>query len=395
MNIFEIKKGHFKVYDGKTAYLYHVDEDHNYAKLLNPDVWYWYALRIGLSESETIDLLLRMEHVRRILKVKWLRQLPLCVALIGPRGSGKSVGAAQIVVIDGLLAGRRVVSNMPIQIKVRYRDIEKVFETEDLDAVMMLDVNEFNENYQDCMIVVDETNVYLADAQRSTSNQALFFSYILQQMRKRKLDFIFTTQSEAFQTSRVRFQTDLYIKCRDLAMVPKMGEAFINPDPDELGHKSEWTLYDMSGVIVGDILQGHDYRTNQIDWYAKKLVWNTPFWGCYSSELLQRREKIKLNNASQSTNYTYDEDYVAELARRYNAPAQMLQRLAGQNIKRMQKAELWQSLGIGDDHSMKVKIGRILKQLGCESLNRGKGNEYILPTQERMLAKLTELGLTS
>lgn len=393
MNVFEIKKGCFKVYDGKTAYTYHVDGNQDYSKLHDPDAWYWYAQRQGMSESDTIDLMLKMLHVRRIVKVRWLRKLSLCVALIGARGSGKSAGACQIAVIDGLLAGRRVVSNMPIAVKVRYRDCEKVFETEDLDAVSMLDVNEFDDNYQDCMIVVDETNLALADSQRSTSNQALFFSYILQQLRKRKLDFIFTCQSESFQTNRARFQTDIYIACRDLAMTVKDGEAFINPHENDIGRKSEWKLYDMSGLIMGEVLKADDRRTDRVQWYDKKIVWNTPFWNCYSTELLQRREKYRLNDAKTAQNPDYDSTKLDELAARYIKPVNMVFDAIDTGFQRMKRSDVWEMFHVTGNKGMQSKLGKLLSSMGCKSVHSNEGYDYIFPDKDTIKWNLAKLGL--
>jgi len=395
MNVFEINQGYFKVYDGHTAYIYHVNEDHNYDNLRQPEVWYWYAQRKGLSESETIDLMLQMLHVRRITKVKWLKALSLCVALIGSRGSGKSVGATQIAVVDGLLAGRRVVSNMPIAIKVRYKDCEKVFEAEDLDTVMLLNQNEFFENYQDAMIVVDETNMSVADAQRSTSNQALFFGDILQQMRKRQLDFIFTTQSEAFQTNRVRFQTDIYIACRDLAMVAGDGDSFIDPDPDQLGRKSLWRLYDMSGLIMGEVLKVNDLRTDRVRYYDEKIVWNTPFWNCYSNELMQRREKYKLQVQDKAQEVGFDAAHMALIAEKYKMPADLIKQAVNLGISSMIKADLWELLGVSGNRSMQTKLGTILKKLGCRTFETTSGKGYNFPTQAEMLKRLSKMGLNA
>lgn len=392
MNVFEIKKGYFRIYDGKTAYNYHVDQNHDYSKLREPDVWYWYAKRQGMTGEETIDLMLKMLHVRRIVKVRWLRGLSLCVALIGSRGSGKSVGAAQIACVDGLLAGRRVVSNMPIRIKVKYRDCEKVLETDDLDAAMMLDINEFNDNYQDCMIVVDETNLAIADSQRSTSNQALFFSYILQQMRHRKLDFIFATQSESFQTNRVRFQTDIYIACRDMAMISQNGE-FINPDVSALGRKSEWRLYDMSGLIMGEVLKAEDMRTNQVKWYDKKVVWNVPFWNCYSTELMQQRRKLNLKQQNGEKDLDYDNEYLEQLVRRYKSPVKMVLNVINMGVDRMSKSDVWSALGIAKDRAMQTTIGTLLTNLGCQTVGGARGKDYIFPARDEIMSKLSGLGM--
>lgn len=387
MNTFEINKGYFRVLDGKTAYNLHVDDNRDYSNLPEPEYIYLKCQDKGLPGDRTIDVMLKFIHRRRIFKGDWLGDLDLCIALIGPRGSGKSVGATGIAVLDGLLAGRRVISNMPIAVKVRYKDCEKVFQTEDLDAAMMLDINEFNDNYFNCMIVVDEANVFIADSYRSTSNQSLFFSYILQQMRHRQLDFIFTTQNEAWQTSRVRFQTDFYVRCRDEAMLVEG-----KPKKEDIGRKSRWELFDMSGLVTGDVLST-DFRSNKVPPYNELTFWNVPFWNCYSTELMQRRDKFNLAQ-KQADDTTFDESHLKAIAERYNVPLQAILQAVNMGIERIQKSELWEMFGIPGDRSKQIKIGRILSELGCKTIHGTNEYEYIFPTQAEMIKKLADMGIS-
>ena len=342
-----------------------------------------------MSESKTIDLMLRMLHRRRIVWGDYLANLSLCVSLIGPRGSGKSVGATAIGVTDGLLAGRRVVSNLPLAVKVRYKDCSKVFESEDLDAVMMLSVNDFDQNYGDCMMVVDEVNLALADSLRSTSNQALDFSYILQQMRHRNLNFIFTTQNEMWQTNRMRYQVDLYIACSDNAM--RSGG---KPKKEDIGRKSHWDLHDVSGLITGKVLHD-DLRTFKVPPYKEVIAWNVPYWNCYSTDLMQKREKFARKQEQESKEIGFDEEHLERLAREYQTPASLLNKCINLGIETMLKADTWAALGITDDRAMQTKVGSILTKLGCQSKHNSTGHYYIFPSQATMLKNLSALGLTA
>ena len=391
MNIFEIDRGFYWVWDGKTRYPYRVDpaaaiDTFKYS----PETVYLYCKWKNMTGEETIDFMLQYFHKRRIVKVGHLAGLSLCVVLIGVRGSGKSVGATQIGIVDGLLAGRKVVSNMPIQIKVKYKDAEKVFETEDLDAVTMLDINEFNTNYEDCLILIDESNLNVADALRSTTNQALFFAMILQQMRHRKLDFVMTTQDEGFNTKRTRSQVDLYIRCKDKAMVSKDG-ARIRPKIGELGRKSEWSLYDMSGVITGEIKRA-DTRTGEIVPYRELTAWNTPFWHCYSTKLMQRWEKLKFDD-NKETIGKLDTEYLKELVNQQNVVIKAVISVIRENITEIKKADLWKLCGI-EDRSSQTTVGQFLTgQLGFESNRKGDGYYYIFPNQAEMIKRLADIGI--
>lgn len=390
MVTFEIQPGYFLIWDGKTKYPYRVHGGNPRDYPLEPDFIYGLAVKNDLSESETIDLMLKYLHKRRMVKIGHLAGLSLCVALIGVRGSGKSVGATQIAVVDGLLAGRKVVSNMPIQIKVKYRDAEKVFETEDLDVVSMLDINDFNENYEDCWIVVDESNINIADAYRSTTNQAMFFGMILQQMRHRKLDFLFTTQTEDMNTSRVRGQIDIYISCRDYAMISKNGE-IARPRIHDLGRKSRWELYDMSGIVTGEVKRS-DRRTHEIQSYGRKVVWNTPFWNCYSTDLMQRWEKHKFGQKKEAVG-NFDADYLMDLANRQSVAIKAVINAIRMNLTEIKKSDLWKVCQIEGDRSSQTMVGSFLTgQLNIATKHGTGGDFYVFPSQAEIIKRLSEIG---
>jgi len=382
MNTFEIKKGYFTIWDGKTKYDYHVGHIHNYDDVPEPEYIYELAIDKGLPEEEIIDLMLKFIHKKRIAKIGYFVNSNICIALIGPRGSGKSVGATQIGVVDGLLAGRKVISNMPIQIKVKYKDAEKIFETENLDMVTMLDFNDFDTNYQDCWILIDETNVSIADSQRTMSNQSLFFSHVLQQMRHRKLDFIFTTQSEMFLPYRARFQTDIIIKCRDIAM-----EKSLNPRPNDLGRKSHWRLYDYSGIFPSSLIHSEDKKINELKPYAKIIAWNTPFWNCYSTELMQRWDKLKLKTTGKKL--PDSNGMIAKLAELYKLPLDITTRAIDFDNERLTRKEVWAIIG-NNGHS--EKIGTMYAGIGVVTVSSTGGNrDYLFPEKKELYRNIAEL----
>jgi len=387
MNTFEIKKGYFTIWDGKTKYDYHVDSDHNYEKLDDPEFIYQYLVKENVSQEDIIDIMLKNLHKKRIIKIHHLNYKSLCVTLIGDRGSGKSAGATQIVSVDGLLAGRKVVSNMPIIFKVRYKDAEKIFQTEDLDAVTMLDFNDFETNYEDCWILIDETNIDIADALRSTSNQSLFFTNILQQMRHRKLDFCFTTQNENFMPWRARWQTDIYIKCFDIAMISST-----YPRISEIGRKSRWQLYDNSGLVTPslykDIFKKLD---NELKPYKIVTAWNTPFWNCYSTDLMQRSEKLKLKSTGEKR--VLNTSAFEPVADKYNIPIDLLMNSINFDNERIEKKELWDKLGIIDDITMQRRIGKLYKQMNIITTDSHGSRYCIFPSKLETLRNITNTTL--
>jgi len=386
MNIFEIKKGYFTIWDGKTKYDYHVDHEHNYKNIEDPEFIYQFAVNKGMSQDETIDLILKYVHRKRIVKIGHLNNISLCIALIGNRGSGKSVGATQIVVIDGLLAGRKVVSNMPISLKVKYKDAEKVFETDDLDAVTMLDFNDFENNYEDCWILIDETNINIADAYRSTSNQSLFFTNLLQQMRHRNLDFCFTTQSEMFLPPRARWQADIFIKCSDLAMA-----STIYPRSEDIGRKSRWQLYDYSGLLTSSLIKDDDKRISELKPYATKIVWNTPFWNCYSTELMQRWDKLNLKTSGEKRDVNTSN--FETIADKFKIPVDLLMNSINFENNKIDKKELWQTLNISEDITMQRRISKMYKKINIDTINGTYKRYFLFPSKLDILRNITNISL--
>jgi len=386
MNIFEIKKGYFTIWDGKTKYDYHVDHEHNYKNIEDPEFIYQFAVNKGMSQDETIDLILKYVHRKRIVKIGHLNNISLCIALIGNRGSGKSVGATQIVVIDGLLAGRKVVSNMPISLKVKYKDAEKVFETDDLDAVTMLDFNDFENNYEDCWILIDETNINIADAYRSTSNQSLFFTNLLQQMRHRNLDFCFTTQSEMFLPYRARWQADIFIKCSDLAMA-----STIYPRSEDIGRKSRWQLYDYSGLLTSSLIKDDDKRISELKPYATKIVWNTPFWNCYSTELMQRWDKLNLKTSGEKRDVNTSN--FETIADKFKIPVDLLMNSINFENNKIDKKELWQTLNISEDITMQRRISKMYKKINIDTINGTYKRYFLFPSKLDILRNITNISL--
>ncbi len=386
MNTLVIQKGHFLVNFNKTVEPLYVDKHRDFKHLLEPDIWYEFCKRKGHSQEETIDTMLKMLHVRRIFSGDYLGDLDLCIALIGPRGSGKSVGMTGISILDGLLAGKRVVSNLPIAVRVVYRDCQKVFRTESLDAALMLDENEFNENYYDCLICVDEVNTYIADSQRTMTNQALTFSYILQQMRHRRLSFVFTTQSEGWNTNRVRFQTDFYIQCRDAAMFKG------KPRKEDIGRHSQWRIHDMSGLQTGEVLQ-NDSRSYSVPPFAEKEFWNTPFWHAYDTQQMQKREKYVSKNRGNGQG-EFDEQMIREKAMKYQAPTGLIIAIRDIGLKRMQKDNLWEMLEITNNRSEQTKKGMELLDLGCIPCTVDGKRGYEFPTTTVLNKRLGKMNLS-
>lgn len=195
-----------------------------------------------------------------------LEKQSIIIGLIGPRGGGKSVGGARITILDYMMAGYDVWSNMEIGIGVQVNGHVKELRSKPLDK---MELGELDTVYNNGLVFVDEVNAYIADSRRCMSEEALSFSYILQQIRKRKLNIIWTAQSEAHCDERLRWQTDIYIVCNDVS-VSRRGCG--------IGELSLWKAYDAHGLVTGQL---------QNPVFYQGIIWNKPWWNSFSTWQLQ------------------------------------------------------------------------------------------------------------
>ena len=386
MNTFEINKGYFTIWDGKTKYDYHVNNNHNYDNFLNPETLYEIAISHNLTEDATIKFILKNVHKRRIIKTGVLANKNSCIVFLGSRGSGKSAGATQVMCIDGLLACRKVVSNLPIGLRVKYKDAQTILESIPLDPTTLLDINDFETNYQDCWILIDETNVNIADSQRTMANQALYFSHVLQQMRHRNIDFAFTTQKESTLTGRTWDQIDIAIKCAD-----KSSQYTLYPKQEDEGRKSEWRIYNISGLIPSSFIQNESRKINELKPYGKLTVWNTPFWNCFSTEKMQVWEKydLRLGGKKQPENT----GGFAIVADRFNVTSDVLKKSLNLADMRFTTKETWDELAINENIGMQKKTGKLYKNIGVDMLQSNNKRYYIFPSKNEMIRRIIELSL--
>jgi len=193
-------------------------------------------------------------------------KLSKCIGIIGPRGSCKSIAAAAMSIMDYLVAGWIVISNMEVKWGVRLGDLIAGYQSEELDkmALMKFDIKD------KVAVLIDEVNIEFSESRRSMTNRNLIFNKILQQLRKRQMNMVYTVQHEMWIDNRLRWQTDLFIKTKDVCMKP--GGIYL---PYDFGEYASWKMFDMSGIFG----QGSysDTLTPIIDdwWFSAKRWWNT------------------------------------------------------------------------------------------------------------------------
>lgn len=300
----------------------------------------------GLMVIDGADIFAIKAPLWSIFKYKQLRKRALIMGFIGARGSGKSVGATRTAIFDYMMAGKEVWSNMPIAFRLIKDGHARVFRSNSLDR---LDLVALDRVFQNGLLLIDEINMEFAEARRSMSHKNIMFSYILQQLRKRKLNLIWTAQSEGHVEDRLRWQTDFMIKCRDASLVQgqhNCGE----------GEMSQWTVFDTTGMVVGENPRGMEDMI--ID---RATILNKPWWNAFDSFQLQGLEPESrlgpapggpgdgIGKAIDVINYAY------------------------KNKKTMMSAEdIWQMCGISNNKGEQSSVGKFLAQLGATRTRRGK-----------------------
>lgn len=218
---------------------------------------------------------------------KHLRGRSLVIGIIGPRGSGKTTAAVRMLVLDYMLKGRKVWSDsLPIAVDLVAGDNIHPLRSIPIEAGF-----KFGDCYDGC-VFMDEINEGDGDSYRSMSSNALELSYDLQELRKgndgglSKMDVIWTTQSEMFNMPRIRFQTDIIIKCSDLSLSKKkLG----------VGEFSRWEMWDYSGIISG--------KNVSEKLKEAPVVFTKPWWHTFRTGTKKREERRAVEAEVQAELY--------------------------------------------------------------------------------------------
>jgi hypothetical protein len=218
-----------------------------------------------------------------LFKKHWMNR-PICIGVIGLTGEGKTGSAAVIALIDNLLEGQRVWSNLEIKADFQISDgiAQKYgvphgglahFESLPLEREKLL---RFDTEYHGGALFLDEVNIGFAEAMRSMSNVNLWFNEVDQQRRKLDLDIYYTVIHEMWVDNRLRNMTDVFIKCEDPALSPE-GQMWRR----KLGLQVQWTIYPMTRYLTGQSY----HITHQT--LPPKYLQLRQFWGIFDTKKRQ------------------------------------------------------------------------------------------------------------
>jgi len=217
---------------------------------------------------------------------------------IGDRGGGKSGSDAVISIVDFLLRGKPVWSNMKIKCDILVDDevareaglnsggiahyesqlIEK-------DALLKLD-----ETYRDGCLVIEEINVQFSNVRRFMSNTNIDFNEVCQQLRKFKASMIYNVIDEMFIDPQLRALTDMFIRTYDTAFDKDAMMRHKKPGLDFC-----WQVYHITGYLNGE--QGRYAVTHK----AEKAYFHfEPWQGVYDSMRHQEKGVYSLNKRERA-----------------------------------------------------------------------------------------------
>jgi len=259
-----------------------------------------------------------------------LRGRSVVIGLIGGRGSGKTANSVRMLVMDYLLKGRRVWSRLPVAV-----DLTTPKGLVPLRNIEITPDFKFSDTHNG-VIFLDEVNEEGADSYRSMSTLAMELSYDLQELRKggnaglSNMDLIWTTQSEMFNMPRLRYQTDIIIKCFDLSISkPQVG----------MGEYTRFEIWDYSGILKG--------KSEASKMTQAPVLYNKPWWHCYNTGTKQR-EAIREQKQEA-------EQELIKIA------AEMSEYICRGDECGTEKHILWKKWGIPDNRT-RAMLGKILAE---------------------------------
>ncbi len=327
--------------------------------------FYQVAVNRGWPGEKIIEVILWHYHRWRYFRVGYLANRELTLGFIGHRGSGKSVAAAAVAIVDFMLNGYKVWSNMPIEVVAAYGRAWKRFKAEPLDKLDML---RKDETFQRGVVVLDEVNVSLGDATMYMSKTNRELSNFTQQMRKRGISILWTAQNYNTVDNRLKFQTDFCIWCED-CFIRYPGVARY------AGELSHWSVMDVSGMS-GTISLDEEMRTKYL---MEKIVWtgtfhSRPWWHSYNTFEIQGKEPYSMkvmeeNAAREGVEYTLPIDEPDPIKR-------LAEIAASREVKVIFCKSLYEFNKINTKSDI-TKIGNAFKEAGYEKKRERSGDrEY-------------------
>ena len=321
--------------------------------------------------AKTVQALLRIQHLNR----------DVIIGFIGPRGGGKSLSAAATAAIDYGVEGDTLRSNMQItwdidvseEIASRFGlEAGRVhYESEELSKHKFLT---FNKDYFRAVFVIDEINLWLADARRAMAQQNLLADDVAQQLRKWESPLFYTCIHEMFVDSRIRDMTDLFIKTEDSALTEEGLRR-----RQRQGINFQWMLYPMTKKFTGHTYAENHKAIGPID-VNGKILWNI-------IDTLQRQERKKYKPGEEEQAdadlpvHISEDPVVFEERSKWGWLYEKILALHQSKIPELEDEVLWEYLELKERGIASFKVGKQLKLMGITTIPSRQGRrKYLFDT---------------
>ncbi len=313
------------------------------------DVMYNIMKKLGYSGEEIIDELLKIYHRFRNFKLDYLAESEVTIGFIGYRGTGKSASIVKVAIEDFLLVGKNVWSNMPICVEVFYKDAKKIFSSQPVPKLKLL---EGDTTFQNGLVIEDEVNMEVADSSRYMATTNLEFTNQIQMIRKKGLDVIWSAQNWNTVDARLRWQSDYIVLCS-------------LQKPEDKGLFSYWRVMDstgLSGKLDFDIEMRSHYLLDKI--VQEGMTFIRPWWRAYDTKRLQgqqaynKKELLKEGRIEPEL----DGDTVQEsLNPAYVVAKEFRDKY---NTEKIYCKVVYERTKVGNNRAAQIRLGRAFHSLG-------------------------------
>jgi hypothetical protein len=226
----------------------------------------------------------------------------LIAGWIGDRGGGKSAGTAVTAVVDQMISGKSVPSNMLIKCDIQVDDNVARdyglnsggtvhYESEKLEKDALLN---FSEKDRGKCFVVEEINVEYANARRPMANTNIDTNETVQQARHYEISILYNVINEMFIDSQIRTMTDIFVKTYDTAFDLESLET-----KKERGLDFKWEVYPWSAYLCGE--QGK-YKNTHKPLPPIYLPFK-PWRGIYSTLISQKKGIYSLSTRDKNKQF--------------------------------------------------------------------------------------------
>jgi len=271
----------------------------------------------------------------------------LITIIWGPRGGGKSTTGVTLSIVDGQMKGIPTISNIPIRWVAK-----DAYGAKYTVESIPFNVEQFESGdpaLKFKRLLLDEGN-YLADRLRSTSNNNMGITDILQQARKFRMCVTFCTINWQWIDPRVTGSLcDIVIECNDLYYKPYGKKHGLKK-----GERITWDILDQSGKITGRQNSHIDSRT-----FNARLFWDTFDTEHFVDPREARKKRHGYNDAEKMLPGVDGElmpegEWLASVKARVSALAQAQ--------SRWKSKDLFDSLGL-EEHGLRLRAGRLLRRI--------------------------------